>query len=95
MTIEITVPDIGDFDEVEVIEVLVRNGDKIQPEDSLITVESDKASMEIPSPSAGTIIDVKVNVGDKIKQGSLIAMLEESTDSKPANVEKTAEVPVV
>ena len=95
MTIEITVPDIGDFDEVEVIEVLVRNGDKIQPEDSLITVESDKASMEIPSPSAGTIIDVKINVGDKIKQGSLIAMLEESTDSKPANVEKTAEVPVV
>jgi len=95
VTIEITVPDIGDFDEVEVIEVLVRNGDKIQPEDSLITVESDKASMEIPSPSAGTIIDVKVNVGDKIKQGSLIAMLEESTDSKPANVEKTAEVPVV
>jgi len=95
VTIEITVPDIGDFDEVEVIEVLVRNGDKIQPEDSLITVESDKASMEIPSPSAGTIIDVKINVGDKIKQGSLIAMLEESTDSKPANVEKTAEVPVV
>ena len=75
-TIEINVPDIGDFDEVEVIEVLVAEGDTIKPEDSLITVESDKASMEIPSPTAGKIKELKLNVGDKVKQGSLIALLE-------------------
>ena len=75
-TIEINVPDIGDFDEVEVIEVLVAEGGTIKPEDSLITVESDKASMEIPSPAAGKIKELKLNVGDKVKQGSLIALLE-------------------
>ena len=87
MTIEINVPDIGDFDEVEVIEVLVKQGDSIQAEDSLITVESDKASMEIPSPTAGTITEVKVSVGDKVKQGSLIAMLDESSASASDNTE--------
>ena len=81
MTIEIHVPDIGDFDEVEIIEVLVSTGDSVQPEDSLITVESDKASMEIPSPTAGTIADIKVAVGDKVKQGSLILMLDESSNA--------------
>ena len=81
MTIEIHVPDIGDFDEVEIIEVLVSKGDSVQPEDSLITVESDKASMEIPSPEAGTIADIKVAVGDKVKQGSLILMLDESSNA--------------
>lgn len=85
-TIEINVPDIGDFDEVEIIEVLVSKGDEVQPEDSLITVESDKASMEIPSPAAGTIEELKVSIGDKVKQGSLIAMLQvneaASTESK-------------
>ena len=91
MTIEINVPDIGDFDEVEVIELLISKGDKIQAEDSLITVESDKASMEIPAPSAGTIIDIKVSVGDKVKQGSLIAILEESTVSNPAPTESKAQ----
>ena len=73
--IDIHIPDIGDFDEVEIIEVLVKKGDEVQAEDSLITVESDKASMEIPAPSAGTIADMKVAVGDKVKQGSLIASL--------------------
>ena len=90
-TIEINVPDIGDFDEVEIIEVLVSKGDKVLAEDSLITVESDKASMEIPSPSAGTIADINVAVGDKIKQGSLIAMLETSVSAaegqSPSNEE--------
>ncbi|MCF6188987.1 MAG: dihydrolipoyl dehydrogenase [Cocleimonas sp.] len=79
MTIDINIPDIGDFDEVEVIEVLVKKGDEVQPEDSLITVESDKASMEIPAPSAGTIADMKVKVGDKVKQGSLLATLTPSS----------------
>ncbi len=90
MTIEINVPDIGDFDEVEVIEVLVSKGDQVQPEDSLITVESDKASMEIPSPSAGTIADVNVAVGDKVSQGSLIVMLDEAAES-PSTPSTTAE----
>ena len=90
MTIEINVPDIGDFDEVEVIEVLVSKGDTIQPEDSLITVESDKASMEIPSPAAGTIAEVKVAVGDKVKQGSLIAMLDEAEAASNEESEKPA-----
>ncbi len=81
MTININIPDIGDFDEVEIIEVLVKSGDEVQPEDSLITVESDKASMEIPSPSAGTIAEMKVKVGDKVKQGSLLATLTPSSAS--------------
>ncbi len=74
--IEIKVPDIGNFDSVDVIEVLVKAGDVIAKEDSLITVESDKASMDIPSPQAGTVKEVKVKVGDKIAQDSLILLLE-------------------
>ena len=74
--IEIEVPDIGDFSEVEIIEVLVSNGDTIAAVDSLITVESDKASMEIPSSASGVVKDIKVSVGDKVKQGSIIVLLE-------------------
>ncbi|MDH4481505.1 MAG: dihydrolipoamide acetyltransferase, partial [Rhodoferax sp.] len=75
-TIEIHVPDIGDFDEVTVIELMVKVGDTVRAEQSLITVESDKASMEIPSSSAGVVKEVKVALGDKVKQGSLVLMLE-------------------
>ncbi len=74
--IEIHVPDIGDFDEVTVIELLVKVGDTIQAEQSLITVESDKASMEIPSAAAGVVTAIKVALGDKVKQGSPVVMLE-------------------
>ncbi|MBP6646205.1 MAG: FAD-dependent oxidoreductase, partial [Burkholderiaceae bacterium] len=74
--IEIKVPDIGDFDEVTVIELMVNPGDTIKAEQSLITVESDKASMEIPSSSAGVVKEVKVKLGDKVKQGSVVLMLE-------------------
>ena len=74
--IEIKVPDIGDFKEVEVIEVLVKAGDEIKVEQSLITVESDKASMEIPSSSAGVVKELKVKVGDKVSEGSLVLWLE-------------------
>jgi pyruvate dehydrogenase E2 component (dihydrolipoamide acetyltransferase) len=81
MTKEILVPDIGDFDNVEVIEVLVSAGDTIQAEDSLISVESDKAAMEIPTPEAGTVIEVKVSVGDQVSEGSLILTLEPSGDA--------------
>jgi dihydrolipoamide dehydrogenase len=75
-TKDIPVPDIGDFDEVEVIEVLVSAGDTIEAEDSLITLESDKASMEIPAPEGGTVREVKVRVGDKVAQGDVILSLE-------------------
>jgi pyruvate/2-oxoglutarate dehydrogenase complex dihydrolipoamide acyltransferase (E2) component len=74
--IEIQVPDIGDFDQVTVIELLVKVGDTIKAEQSLITVESDKASMEIPSAAAGVVTAIKVALGDKVKQGSLVVMLE-------------------
>ena len=74
--IEVKVPDIGDFDEVAVIELLVKPGDTVKAEQSLITVESDKASMEIPSSSAGVVKELKVALGDKVKQGSLLLLLE-------------------
>jgi len=75
---EIKIPDIGDFEEVTVIEVMVKPGDTIKPEDPLVTLESDKATMDVPSPAAGQVKDVKLKVGDKIKPGSLILMLETS-----------------
>ena len=75
-TVEVKVPDIGDFDEVAVIELLVKVGDKVRPEQSLITVESDKASMEIPSSHAGVITEMLVKLGDKVKQGSSIVKLD-------------------
>ena len=73
---ELKVPDIGDFSEVEVIEILVKPGDSIRPEQSLITVESDKASMEIPSAAAGRITSLLIKVGDKVSEGSVIALFE-------------------
>jgi len=75
-TKDIPVPDVGDFDEVEIIEVLVSPGDTIEAEDSLITLESDKASMEIPAPEGGTVKEVKVEVGQKVKEGDTILTLE-------------------
>ncbi|MGZ5155411.1 MAG: dihydrolipoyllysine-residue acetyltransferase [Caldimonas sp.] len=74
--VEIVVPDIGDFDEVSVIEVLVKPGDRVKAEQSLITVESDKASMEIPSSHAGVLKQLKVKIGDKVSKGTAIATLE-------------------
>ncbi|MFN7156555.1 MAG: dihydrolipoyllysine-residue acetyltransferase [Acidovorax sp.] len=74
--VDIQVPDIGDFDEVGVIELLVKVGDTVKAEQSLITVESDKASMEIPSSHAGVVKELKIAIGDKVKQGSVIAVVE-------------------
>jgi len=74
--VEVQVPDIGDFKDVEVIEVLVKPGDTVKPEQSLITVESDKASMEIPSSAGGVVKELKVKLGDKVSQGSLVVVLE-------------------
>ena len=76
--VEIKVPDIGDFESVAVIEVLVQVGDTIKPEQSLITVESDKASMEIPSSQGGVVKELKVKLGDKVKEGSVVLLLESS-----------------
>ncbi|HHC71701.1 MAG TPA: dihydrolipoyl dehydrogenase [Thiotrichales bacterium] len=84
-TIEVTLPDIGDFKDVEVIEVLVAPGDRVEKEDSLITLESDKASMEIPSPESGIVKTVKVQLGDRINQGDPIVVLEtEALVEEPA-----------
>ncbi|MBI3771078.1 MAG: dihydrolipoyllysine-residue acetyltransferase [Gammaproteobacteria bacterium] len=92
MLTEIRVPDIGDFKDVEVIEVLVAVGDTVKPEQSLITVESDKAAMEIPAPQAGVVKELKLKVGDRVAQGSLILMLEASAEAVAAPA-KTAPAP--
>lgn len=108
-TAAIQVPDIGDFDTVEVIEVLVKIGDTVKAEQSLITVESDKASMEIPSSQSGVVKSIDVKVGDKVKQGSVVVHLEvgaavvtaaaatstPSAPSQPAAVPAPAPAPVV
>src|SRR5215471_8978491 len=73
---EVRVPDIGDFKDVPIIEVFVKAGDAVKAEDPLITLESDKATMDVPSPSAGTIKDLKVKVGDKVSEGSVILTLQ-------------------
>ncbi|RMG35060.1 MAG: dihydrolipoyllysine-residue acetyltransferase [Gammaproteobacteria bacterium] len=86
-TKEIQLPDIGDFHDVEVIEILVSPGDRIEPDQSLITLESDKATMEIPSPEAGVVKEVKVAIGDKINQGDVIVTVE----SEEATAGETAE----
>jgi pyruvate/2-oxoglutarate dehydrogenase complex dihydrolipoamide acyltransferase (E2) component len=82
--VEVKVPDIGDFKDVAVIEVLVKPGDTIKAEQSLITVESDKASMEIPSSSAGVLKELKVKLGDTVNIGDLIAMVEAAGAAAPA-----------
>ncbi|HEU6456660.1 MAG TPA: biotin/lipoyl-containing protein, partial [Roseateles sp.] len=82
--VEVKVPDIGDFDEVGVIEVLVKVGDTVKVEQSLITVESDKASMEIPSSQAGVVKEIKVAVGDKVKEGSVVVVVEAEGAAAPA-----------
>jgi dihydrolipoamide dehydrogenase len=84
--VEVKVPDIGDFKEVEVIELMVKPGDTIRLDQSLITVESDKASMEIPSSHAGVVKEIKVKVGDKVAEGSLLLLLEASDAAAPAPV---------
>ena len=91
--LEVVVPDIGDFDEVAVIEVFVKPGDAVKVEQSLITVESDKASMEIPSSHAGTVFQVLVKVGDKVRKGSPIALLQGAGGSAAAVATAKAPAP--
>jgi dihydrolipoamide dehydrogenase len=87
--IEVSVPDIGDFKEVEVVEVLVKPGDRIEKEQSLVTLESDKATMEIPSSHAGVVKEVKTRIGDKVSKGSVVLLLE-TEEAKPAPAEAKA-----
>jgi pyruvate dehydrogenase E2 component (dihydrolipoamide acetyltransferase) len=83
-TIEVKVPDIGDFKDVPVIEVFVKPGDAVKAEDSLVTLESDKATMDVPAPAAGTVKELKVKVGDKVSQGSPILTLESAAGGAKA-----------
>jgi len=85
MNLEIKVPDIGDFKNVEIIEVLIKEGDQIKKNDPVLTLESDKSSVEVPSPFDGKISSVKVKVGDKVSAGSLIAILSNGDSSKTTN----------
>ncbi len=82
--VEIKVPNIGDFSEVTVIELMVKEGDTIAPEQSLVTVESDKASMEIPSPQGGVVRSLRVKLGDKVAEGAVLLLLDEAAPSAPA-----------
>jgi pyruvate dehydrogenase E2 component (dihydrolipoamide acetyltransferase) len=91
--VEVKVPDIGDFKEVEVIELMVKPGDTIKVDQSLITVESDKASMEIPSSHAGVVKEIKVKVGDKVAEGSLVLMLEEAAGAAAPAAAEAAPAP--
>src|SRR5207302_3447789 len=88
--IEVKVPDIGDFKDVEVIEVLVKPGDAVAKEQSLVTLESDKATMEIPSPGAGVVKELRIKVGDKVSQGSPILVLESSQAEKKPEAPKAS-----
>ena len=81
---EIHVPDIGDFKDLPVIEVLVKPGDKVAFDDPLLTLESDKASMDVPSPGAGTVVSVTIKEGDRVSKGSSILMLQMAGDEAPA-----------
>jgi dihydrolipoamide dehydrogenase len=91
--IEVKVPDIGDFKSVDVIEILVKPGDRVAPEQSLITLESDKATMEIPSPSAGTVKSLVVKIGDKVSEGSPILLLDAAEARAPAPAAKAPAAP--
>ena len=92
--IEIKVPDIGDFKDVDVTEILVKPGDRVDKEDSLVTVESDKASMEIPSPHAGVVRELRMKVGDKVSEGSVILLMEAAEGAAVGVQEKVPEKPV-
>src|SRR5215470_7862614 len=81
---EVKVPDIGDFTDVPVIEVLVSAGDEVAEEDPLITLESDKATMDVPAPAAGKVTELKVSVGDKVSEGTVILVMDSADGAAPA-----------
>ncbi|MDH3688920.1 MAG: dihydrolipoyllysine-residue acetyltransferase [Gammaproteobacteria bacterium] len=90
---EVLVPDLGDFSDVDVIEVLVKPGDVIAAEDSLITLESDKATMDVPAPNAGVVTEVKTQVGDKVSEGSLILLMEPKSSTAAIDTQSQSSPP--
>jgi len=91
MAAKIIVPDIGDFENVEIIEILVKSGDTIKKNDPVVTLESDKSSVEVPSPFAGKISSLEVKIGDKVSKGSVLAVIESEevkTSAKPIKEKK-------
>ncbi|MFL9954296.1 dihydrolipoyl dehydrogenase [Paraburkholderia nemoris] len=91
--VEVKVPDIGDFKDVDVVEVNIKPGDVIENEQALMTLESDKASIEVPSDTAGTVKEVRIKAGDKVSQGTVIALVETSADAAPAKTPEKAPAP--
>ena len=87
-TIEVKVPDIGDFTDIPVIEIFVKPGDAVKAEDSLVTLESDKATMDVPSPATGTVREVKVKLGDKVSEGSPIVVVDTDAAAPAASAAK-------
>src|SRR5512146_507008 len=92
-TIEIKVPDIGNFKDVTIIEIAVKPGDQVEKEQALISLETDKATMDVPSPVAGVVKQLKVKVGDKVSEGSLILLLESSAGAAAPAPAKAAPAP--
>ena len=92
--IEVKVPDIGDFKNIPVIEILVKPGDTVRAEDPLVTLESDKATMEVPSPAAGTVKEIRIKVGDKVSEGALVLMLEAGAEAPAAAAKAAPAAPV-
>ena len=90
--VEVKVPDIGDYKDVPVIEVLVKAGDRVEKEQSIVVLESDKATMDVPSSHSGVVKEVKVKVGDSISEGAIVLVLEESGASAPAATQAAAPV---
>ena len=98
MTTEISVPDIGDFESVEIIEILVKPGDTINKNDPVVTLESDKSSVEVPSPFAGKISALKVKIGDKVSKGSVLALIDDEetkVEQQSSEQEKEKTIPPV
>ncbi|WP_302479484.1 biotin/lipoyl-containing protein, partial [Paraburkholderia phenoliruptrix] len=91
--IEVKVPDIGDYKDIPVIEVLVKAGDTVEKEQSLVTLESDKATMDVPSSAAGVVKEVKVKVGDNVSEGSLIVVLDGAAGGAAASAPAPASAP--
>ena len=90
MAVKLTIPDLGDFDEVEVIEVVASPGDVVALEDPLITLETDKATMDVPAEQAGTIVSIDVKVGDRVSTGDPLVTIDATADEVPVeNIEET------
>jgi len=81
--VDVKIPDIGEFHDVEVIEVMVKPGDEVHVDDSLVTIESDKASMEVPSTASGVVKEIQVKIGDKVSEGSPIVRIETTSSDRP------------